>query len=105
MNTKFLSFLFPVPGYFFSDAVKVITPYTINVHYSLHYNKRVVVERYSLLPGMAQHIIGWEKLESEILLAAENNAEQYRRPGDWMSNVVPDNIHPVFAEALTPYLK
>jgi hypothetical protein len=94
MNTKHLSFLFPIPDWHFSAAVKIVTPYVINVRYTLHWNKKVDVEAYYIKPGMAQHIINWTKLEQEIQDAAENNSKQYRLPGDYRGgHVRPEGVN------------
>lgn len=79
-HTKHLSFLFYVPLEFFSPAVKVTQQYAINVRYTLDYRKEVVLDDYNVKPGMAKHIVNWEKLEEQMLEAAKNNARNYRVP-------------------------
>jgi hypothetical protein len=80
-NTKYFSFLFTIPNWHFSPAVKITIPFEINVRYALHWNKKVEVEAFYLKPGMAKLIDDWEKLEQEIQDAAENNNKQYLAPG------------------------
>lgn len=80
VSKKYFSFLFPVPVEFM-PSVKVITQYEINVRYSLHWNKKVELEAYTLKTGMAKHITDFQKLEDQMLAAAENNSKQYRAPG------------------------
>lgn len=79
-HTKHLSFLFTVPNELFSSAVKIITPYTVNVRYTLNYKGEVELNDYNVKPGMAQHIDNWERLEEQMLEAAKNNAKSYNIP-------------------------
>lgn len=97
-HTKHLSFLFPVDTKFFSEAVRIVTQYEINVHYTLDWRGVVLVQGYTIKPGMACHIIKWEELEDQIQLAAENNSKQYRRPGEWMSRQIPQPFEKSFYE-------
>lgn len=83
MNTKYLSFLFIIPNRHFNAAYKITVPFEINVHYSLHWNKKVDVLTLGIKPGMAKMINDWERLEQEIQDAAENNSKQYRVPGEY----------------------
>lgn len=109
-NTLHLSFLFYVPLEFFSPAVRIVTQYNINVRYTLDWKGEVTLNDYNVKPGMAQHIVKWDELEEQMLEAAKNNALDYRKPGDWMSNKVPadidvDQLHPVFQMAFEPFRK
>lgn len=76
-HTKHLSFLFPVPATYFNSSVVVKKPFEINVHYTLDWRGVVKVERYTITPGMAKHIIKWDELEEELNKAAEHNALQF----------------------------
>ena len=80
MYTKQLNFLFLVDPSFMPN-VKVTVQYTINVRYTLDRTGKVTLNDYNVKPGMAQYINNWEKLEEEMLKAAENNSKDYRRPG------------------------
>lgn len=91
-HTKHLSFLFPVPAEFFNPCVKVTKPFEINVRYTLDWRGVVALEGYTVTPGMCKWIVGWEQLEDQMQAAAENNSKQYRRPGDWMSKHLPQEI-------------
>jgi hypothetical protein len=79
-QTKHLSFLFLVDPRFM-PAVEVIEQYTVNVRYTLDFRGVVELLDYNVKPGMAQHIVRWDLLEAEMLKAAENNAKDYRKPG------------------------
>lgn len=104
MHTKHFSFIFPIPDFYMS-SVKVIQQVEANIHYSLDHNGKVDVEGVTLKPGIAQYVDNWPRLEAEIKVAAEHNSKQYRRPGDWMSNKVPQSIDPVFQQILKPYAR
>jgi len=93
MNTSFHSFLFIIPAEFFSDAGQKVTPYEVNVRYALHWNKKVDVEAYYIKPGMAKHIVNWDKLEEQMQLAAENNSKQYRVLGDKWGRAASNDPH------------
>jgi hypothetical protein len=54
----------------------------VHVQYSLHWNKKVTLDGYSMKPGIAVQIKDWNRLESDLQLAAENNSEGHRLPGD-----------------------
>jgi hypothetical protein len=59
----------------------------IHVQYSLHWNKKVTLDGYSMKPGIAVQIKDWNRLESDLQLAAENNSEGHRLPGDFMGKI------------------
>jgi hypothetical protein len=100
MNTKHLSFLFNIPDEFFSPKADIPRPREVNVCYTLYWNKKVEVDAYYLTPGMAKLIVNWQGLEDEMQKAAENNSKQYRAPGDWMSNQVPQDVDAHFVQAM-----
>lgn len=94
-HTKHLSFTFPVDLIFLTEWTKPQLP-EINVHYTLDWRGVVNIEGYTVTPGMCRWITDWVKLEEQMQYAAENNSKLYRRPGDWMSNKVPEEIAPCF---------
>lgn len=81
MHTSHHSFLFTIPTDFFNASVKVITPYEVNVRYSLDFMGRVELEAYYVKPGMAKRIVGWDELEKQMLAAAEHNSKGKVKPG------------------------
>jgi hypothetical protein len=64
----------------------------VHVQYSLHWNKKVTLDGYSMKPGIAVQIKDWNRLESDLQLAAENNSEGHRLPGDFISKQVPKEV-------------
>lgn len=78
---KHLRFDYPVPSDNLTDW-KGRLP-VIHVQYSLHWNKKVTLDGYTMKPGIAGQITDWVKLEEQMQLATENNSKNYRRPGQY----------------------
>lgn len=91
-DLKHLRFDYPVPSDNLNDWKGQLP--VIHVQYSLHWNKRVTLDGYTMKPGIAGQIKDWVKLEEELQHAAENNSKQYRKPGDWINSKLPEEIKP-----------
>jgi hypothetical protein len=94
-DIKHLSFQFIIPNEFFNSSVRVTVPYEINICYSLHWNRKVVIDAYYLKPGMAKLIVNWQGLEDQMQAAAENNSKLYKAPGQHKGGYMrPEGLDP-----------
>lgn len=60
----------------------------VYIGYQLWYNKKVVVIRLQLDPGVGKNIKDWDRLEKDVQLAAENNSKSKIVPGQERSRRV-----------------
>jgi hypothetical protein len=71
---------FTVPSEYFSSSCEVKVPYTIVIRYTISWDHKALIEAFSMKPGMAKHIVNWDKLELEMQVAANEDAKQQPAP-------------------------